>query len=343
MPFTDVTVTPASRRRRRPCSWCGGGEAQASSMTTARWPAADRRSAECAMQTSVSRPTRTKQSRPAAATAARMSGWPIRPKIILLNGVVPAGSRPANSGTSGPLRPTSSAVAMRGISRARATRMSHACRCTSGPRSCSGSLSRKYCCTSITIRQQRSRSIRPGFAGSIGSVLRRLRAAQALESGVSGFGVEPAPLGAGSRLGRMARLGRRGGAPDQLGEAFARLLAVALLGAVALRDDDEHAVVGEAPAGEALEPRPHVRRQRARLPQVETQLHRRRQLVDVLAARSGRADKILLDLTLVEADAVGDADHALVLAYDGALGALKFIVVVGHPPPHSIRVKLFVG
>src|SRR4029079_14873385 len=54
----------------------------------------------------------------------------------------------------------SSAVATMGMASALATRANHAIRATSGSRCCSGSLSRKNCCTSITTRQLRSRSKR---------------------------------------------------------------------------------------------------------------------------------------------------------------------------------------
>src|SRR6185437_14982760 len=115
--------------------------------------------------------------------------------------------------------------------------------------------------------------------------------------------------------GLVARPGRRGRATDEIDELFARLHAVALLGAVALSDDDEHALVGKPSARQMLEPLTHGREQRGRMPDVEAQLHRRRQLVDILAAGAGRADEILFDLALVEADAVGDADHGIMLLY----------------------------
>src|SRR6185312_9122985 len=209
------------------------------------------------------------------------------------------------SGTSGPLCSMSSAVATIGMSRARATRMSQAMRCTSGPRSWSGSLSRKYCCTSTTIRQDRSRSIRPPAVCAIDLVLRRPGAAQLLDPRAPGLGLEAPALRTQGRFGLVARPGRLGRATDEIDELLARLLAVALLGAVALGDDDEHALVGETPARQVLEPLTHGREQRGRMTDVETQLRRRRQLVDVLAAGAGRADEILFDFALVEADAVG--------------------------------------
>ena len=72
----------------------------------------------------------------------------------------PGGRQRARSGTSGPIRVMSSAVATTGMSSRRAALISHAIRPTSAPRQPSGSLSRKYCCTSMTARQERSLSIR---------------------------------------------------------------------------------------------------------------------------------------------------------------------------------------
>src|SRR5262249_12281013 len=43
---------------------------------------------------------------------------------------------------------------------------------------------------------------------------------------------------------------------------------------------------------------------------VESQLHRGRELVDVLPARTGGADEALDELALLDRDVVGDADHA---------------------------------
>src|SRR5262249_58956261 len=89
-------------------------------------------------------------------------------------------------------------------------------------------------------------------------VERRPRAAQAFDARAALFRFEPALAGAGGRLGRPAWNRRHGGAADQIGETLARVLAVALLGAMALGVDHDHALAGEASAGEPLEPRAHV-------------------------------------------------------------------------------------
>ena len=75
--------------------------------------------------------------------------------------------------------------------------------------------------------------------------------------------------------------------------------AVALLGAEALRVDHDHAVLGHALAGEAIEPKCGIFRQRDPA-RVETQLRRGRELVDVLPAGAGSAHEGDIDVVLVD-------------------------------------------
>src|SRR5882724_6856374 len=133
--------------------------------------------------------------------------------------------------------------------------------------------------------------------------------AQALDRGAALFGVEPALARAGGRFGRPARTRRHRGAANQVEQAFARVLAIALLGAMALRADHQHALAREASAGKPLEPRAHVVGKARRAAHVEAKLHRARKLVDVLPARARGADEVLLELVLADADGRGDANH----------------------------------
>jgi hypothetical protein len=86
-------------------------------------------------------------------------------------------------------------------------------------------------------------------------------------------------------------------------------LPVLLLGAEALRRDNEDAILRHAAAGELGEANRDVVRQRRRAAHVEAELHGARHLVDVLPARPGGAHEALLDLALVERDGLGDPDH----------------------------------
>ena len=98
-------------------------------------------------------------------------------------------------------------------------------------------------------------------------------------------------------------------APEELDQPRQRILPVARLGAMALRIDDEHALARQAAAGEPLEPPPDLVGQ-VRAGDVEAQLDRGRDLVDVLAARSRGAQEALLDAALVDRNAGRDANHA---------------------------------
>jgi hypothetical protein len=59
------------------------------------------------------------------------------------------------------------------------------------------------------------------------------------------LGLEPALLGGAGGTGGEARLGHGQAGADELGQPLARVVAVALLGAEALRVDHQHAGIGE--------------------------------------------------------------------------------------------------
>src|SRR5262245_11370889 len=141
----------------------------------------------------------------------------------------------------------------------------------------------------------------------------RLRLAQTLDARAALLAFQPPRPRGGGRARRPPRLRRHGGAANEIDQACERVVAVALLGAVALRRDDEHAIVGEPAAGQPFEPRAHRIGQRWRVAHVEAQLHGGRHLVDVLPARTRGADETLLDPALVDGDRIGDADHLLVI------------------------------
>src|SRR5437588_7478501 len=108
--------------------------------------------------------------------------------------------------------------------------------------------------------------------------------AQALHLPPPRFLPQPPLACALARPRRAARWrGWLGGAADQVEEALLGVLAVALLGAVALGGDDQDAVAGQAPAGEAREALADRLRQARRAADVEAELDGRGELVDVLA------------------------------------------------------------
>src|SRR5262249_53891133 len=77
---------------------------------------------------------------------------------------------------------------------------------------------------------------------------------QVLERGAALLGLKPALARARAGSGGGARGWCHRRPADQLDQALARIGAVALLGAMALRADDEHAVAGQSPAGEPRKP-----------------------------------------------------------------------------------------
>src|SRR5207248_3097459 len=134
-------------------------------------------------------------------------------------------------------------------------------------------------------------------------------APQALNSRSPRLPIEPA-LARGLGWPRCpAQDGRLRGRADHLDQPRARILTVLVLAAVTECRDHDHALTGEPPAGDAVEPRAHVMRQRRRVAGVEAKLNGARDLVHVLPARARGADEAFLDLAFVEPDAIGDANH----------------------------------
>src|SRR5690606_10539080 len=105
------------------------------------------------------------------------------------------------------------------------------------------------------------------------------------------------------RRGRLLRLG------DEFGKTRACIGAVALLGAETPRTNDEDALAGHASAGEAAQARLHCRSERGGASDVEAQLDRACDLIDILPARPGRLDEDFLDVLFREVESRSDADH----------------------------------
>jgi hypothetical protein len=89
---------------------------------------------------------------------------------------------------------------------------------------------------------------------------------------------------------------------DEVRQAFARVLAVALLGAETLRVEHQHAVAGDATVAPGQQAFAHRLGQRRRVGDVETQLHCGGHLVDVLPARPRGAHEALDDFMFRDAD-----------------------------------------
>src|SRR5690606_11572982 len=119
-----------------------------------------------------------------------------------------------------------------------------------------------------------------------------------------------APLlrGAGG-AGRDAPLWHRQAGGNERRQALARILAVALLGAEALRVDHQHAVVGQPPVAPRQQARTQRLWQRRRAGDVEPQLDGAGNLVDVLPAGAAGAHEALDDLRLRDRQAGADAER----------------------------------
>src|SRR5690606_28695758 len=139
-----------------------------------------------------------------------------------------------------------------------------------------------------------------GVIGSPGSRLRSIpiaaaASAAALDVTAFALGVEATLLRRAGWPGGDALFRRVQAGFDEVRQPLARVLAVALLGAEALRAEHQHAVAGHAPVAPRQQAFAHRFGQRRRIGDVEAQLHRRGHLVDVLPARPRRTHEAFDD------------------------------------------------
>src|SRR5258706_15643976 len=85
------------------------------------------------------------------------------------------------------------------------------------------------------------------------SLLHRLRTSQRLDAAAALLALKAAHLGAERRPGWPSRRRPHGGSLDHLDKACQRIIAVALLGAMTLGRDHQHAVTGQPPPRDPLE------------------------------------------------------------------------------------------
>ena len=130
-----------------------------------------------------------------------------------------------------------------------------------------------------------------------------LAAAAALDVAAPSLAFKPALAGCAGGTRRPPSLAGGGRLADQRNQALDGVAAIHLLAAEAVRRDDQHAVAAGALAGQHAQPLQHPWRQRCRARNVEAQLYRGGDLVDVLPPRAGSADEGKLDFVLVERDA----------------------------------------
>ena len=109
------------------------------------------------------------------------------------------------------------------------------------------------------------------------------------------------------RPGRDAALWLPFGARDELGEALERVFTIRFLRSKALRENDDLSALRQSAANDTFEAHAHGGLQLRRV-EIESQLHRGRDLVDVLAAGTGAADERQRDRGRGHCGCVGQLD-----------------------------------
>jgi len=98
---------------------------------------------------------------------------------------------------------------------------------------------------------------------------------------------------------------------NQIEQARSCVFAISRLGAVAVRNDNQPSVAGNAPAGEMAQARAHVVGQRAASLQCKAQLHCSSDLVDVLPSRPRSANEGFFDVRFIDDDGGRDANAVI--------------------------------
>src|SRR5882724_1006649 len=146
--------------------------------------------------------------------------------------------------------------------------------------------------------------------GHVASILKSARAALGLDVAAALFAFEPALFRSQRWPGGPSRNGARHGLAQEFDQTLDGIGAIALLGAEALRMNHDHAVLGQALAGEPGEARLGVRRQRYPAG-IEPQLRSSRELVDVLAAGSRGAHEGDIDVVIIDCEVAGNPQHGV--------------------------------
>ena len=145
-----------------------------------------------------------------------------------------------------------------------------------------------------------------------------------LDPGAVRLGLQPASPGSRRRPGGDPWRGWFHCTLDQSQQRIQRSLPIALLGPMPLRRDQQCSLLREPLAGELTQSHLHVIRQPGG-GGIEPQLHRRRDLVDVLPAGSRRTDETFADRPLVNRYGRCDPDQSIATSGQA------------QPPPRFLR------
>ena len=139
----------------------------------------------------------------------------------------------------------------------------------------------------------------PGFViGLCGLVHRSL--AHLFDIAAFLFRVDPFAFRRQGRAGFDAKFFAFGGFAQQCQKPFYRILLVAFLGAVTLRVKNDFAVIGQLAACQFAQSITHALRQFRQVIDAHAHLYRGRYFIDVLAARSGCAHELELQVAFIK-------------------------------------------
>ncbi len=133
--------------------------------------------------------------------------------------------------------------------------------------------------------------------------------AKALREAPAPLSLQAAFLRIGSRPGFLTDLRFHCRLADQVDEPIKSVLPVAFLGAKAAGIDDQYTVPRKPPAGKVHKTAPHILRNRWRPEDIESELHRGSDLINILATRSRSPDEFDMDLVFADGQAWSNLNH----------------------------------
>jgi hypothetical protein len=157
-----------------------------------------------------------------------------------------------------------------------------------------------------------------------GAILFRLRTAQVFDLAAAMFALQPPFPGRTRGPCPFADFGLFGRLPDQAHQAGNGVLAVLFLGAEPPGIDDQMPFFGHPLSAQPGKTFPNIFGQGRRMGHIEAELNGSGDLIDILPARPGGADELLMNFFLSDRDRLRNSNHTFSVRRVGFSGKRRF-------------------
>ncbi len=152
------------------------------------------------------------------------------------------------------------------------------------------------------------------------AVLFRFRTAHLFDPAAATLVLKPSFLGRMRGLCSFAYSGPLGCLADQTKQPGNSILTVLFLGAKPPGIDDKITFFGHTLSGQTGKAVPNVLGKGRRMGYIEAELNGRADLIDILPARAGSADELLMNLSLINRDRTRNSNHTFSVSWVGFSG-----------------------